>query len=109
VTLDPDATGDVDARIDGAIGRAIEAYGALTDLGEEIDDEWTYVQDLADAWRVRLEDVAAARGPETIDPAVSAAVEAAVAEISRITDPHRAIDWLSTFPQVVLLALGERP
>lgn len=109
MTLDPDATGDVDATIDGAIDRAIEAYGALTDLGEEIDDEWTYVQDLADAWRVRLEDVAAARGPETIDPAVSAAVEAAVAEISRITDPHRAIDWLSTFPQVVLLALGERP
>ena len=105
MTLDPDATGDVDATID----RAIEAYGALTDLGEEIDDEWTYVQDLADAWRVRLEDVAAARGPETIDPAASAAVEAAVAEISRITDPHRAIDWLSTFPQVVLLALGERP
>ena len=24
------------------------------------------------------------------------------------SDPHRAIDWLSTFPQVVLLALGER-
>ena len=23
-----------------------------------------------------------------------------------ITDPHRAIDWLSTFPQVVLVALG---
>ena len=26
-----------------------------------------------------------------------------------ITDPHRAIDWLSTYPQVVLIALGERP
>ena len=25
------------------------------------------------------------------------------------SDPHRAIDWLSTFPQVVLVALGERP
>ena len=22
------------------------------------------------------------------------------------SDPHRAIDWLSTFPQVVLLAIG---
>ena len=33
----------------------------------------------------------------------------AIDEIGRISDPHRAIDWLSTFPQVVLLALGEPP
>ena len=32
-----------------------------------------------------------------------------IAEVGLITDPHRAIDWLSTFPQVVLLAAGERP
>ena len=32
---------------------------------------------------------------------------AAVTEADSIQDPHRAIDWLSTFPQVVLLALGE--
>jgi hypothetical protein len=24
-----------------------------------------------------------------------------------VTDPHRAIDWLSTLPQVALAALGE--
>ena len=34
------------------------------------------------------------------------AIERAIAEIGRITDPHRAIDWLSTFPQVVLIAAG---
>jgi hypothetical protein len=38
---------------------------------------------------------------------VTAAVDAAIAEIDAIADPHRAIDWLSTFPQVVLLALGD--
>ena len=35
------------------------------------------------------------------------AIDRAIDEIGLITDPHRAIDWLSTFPQVVLLALGE--
>ncbi|MGD0248082.1 MAG: hypothetical protein ABSB75_03425, partial [Candidatus Limnocylindrales bacterium] len=29
----------------------------------------------------------------------------AIAEIGLIADPHRAIDWLSTFPHVVGLAL----
>ena len=33
------------------------AYDELTELGEEIEDEWTYVNDLASAWRERLEDV----------------------------------------------------
>ena len=36
-------------------------------------------------------------------------IDLAVDEIGRIEDPHRAIDWLSTFPQVVLLAMDERP
>ena len=30
----------------------------------------------------------------------------AIAEIRLIEDPHRAIDWLSTFPHVIALALG---
>ena len=28
---------------------------------------------------------------------------------ARIADPHRAIDWLSTFPAVIELALGPAP
>jgi hypothetical protein len=36
-----------------------------------------------------------------------AAVERAAAETALIADPHRAIDWLSTFPQLVLFALDE--
>ena len=35
-----------------------------------------------------------------------AAVDEAIAEIGLIADPHKAIDWLSTFPHVVALALG---
>ena len=31
------------------------------------------------------------------------------AEAAAIDDPHRAIDWLSTYPQVLLVAVGERP
>ena len=37
---------------------ALEAYAALASLGEEIEDEWSYVNDLADAWRTRLDEVA---------------------------------------------------
>jgi hypothetical protein len=54
--------------VDEAIDHALAAYARLTELAEEIEDEWSYVN-----------------------------------------DPHRAIDWLSTFPQVALLALGETP
>ena len=102
-------TPDSGATVGGALRRALDAYDALAELGEEIEDEWTYVNDLATAWRDRLGDVAAAREVESIDGAVDGAIDAAVEEIGRISDPHRAIDWLSTFPQVVLVALGERP
>jgi len=92
-----------------ALDRAREAYASLGGLGETIDDEWSYVTDLGEAWGVRLEEVAAERGDDAVDPEVSTAVDRAIDEIGRITDAHRAIDWLSTFPQVVLVALGERP
>ena len=82
----------------------------LGELGEEIDDEWQYVQDLVDAWRTRLEDVEAARGDETLSAAARGVAVARVVDEARlIGDPHRAIDWLSTLPQVALVALGERP
>jgi hypothetical protein len=95
--------------IQDAVDRALDAYAALTDLGEEIEDEWSYVTDLTAAWRERLGDVSLARGEAVVAPDVSRAVDRAVDEIGRITDPHRAIDWLSTYPQVILVALGERP
>ena len=92
-----------------AIDRALAAYAELTELGEDIEDEWSYVNDLAEAWRDRLQAASAGDTGATIDPVNDAAIDRAIDEIARISDPHRAIDWLSTFPQVVLLAIGEEP
>ena len=92
-----------------AIDRAVASCEALGLLGEDIEDEWQYVQDLGDAWLTRLEATAAVRGDEPITAEIDAAIDRACAEAALITDPHRAIDWLSTLPQVVLVALGEEP
>jgi hypothetical protein len=92
-----------------AIDRALEAYVGLAELGETIDDEWSYVNDLSDAWRARLEAAATDRGDEPVADEVSVAIDRAIEEIGLIVDAHRAIDWLSTFPQVVLIALREAP
>jgi hypothetical protein len=102
-------TPDSATTVDAAIQRALDAYAALAELGEEIEDEWTYVNDLNAAWHERLEAAATAGQDRSLDPDTLTAIDAAIAEIERIGDPHRAIDWLSTFPQIVLLALGERP
>ena len=76
--------------------------------------------ELAAAWRPSLEaarDAAAdaagsgsaeaGAAPAGAAPAgAAAALDRLVDEVGRIVDPHRAIDWLSTFPQVALLAVG---
>ena len=98
-----------DETIRDLIDRALDAYALLEELGEEIEDEWSYVADLSDAWRTRFDAIAAHRGVAEASDEAGAAVDVAIDEIGRIEDPHRAIDWLSTFPQVVLLAIGERP
>jgi hypothetical protein len=98
-----------DLTIATLLAGALDAYAELEALGEDVEDEWTYVTDLEAAWRERLESVIAERGDEAATPAMEAAIARAADEIGRIRDPHRAIDWLSTYPQVVLLAIGERP
>ena len=98
-----------DLTVEAVLTRTIDAYASLAEVGEEIDDEWSYIQDLTEAWRGRFDVVGATRGSELVEDDVVAAIDAAIDETARIDDPHRAIDWLSTFPQVVLLALGERP
>ena len=82
--------------LQAAVDRALEAHARLIELGETIDDEWSYVNDLSDAWRTRLMAVADDRGDEPVADAVSLAID-------------RAIDWLSTYPQVVLIALRATP
>jgi len=95
--------------IGDAVAAARPAYADLTALAEEVEDEWSYVNDLATAWIDRLDAVVESRGHEPAAAGVADAVPALVAEVAAIDDPHRAIDWLSTFPQVLLVAIGERP
>lgn len=104
-----DSSQVVPETVDAAIELALDTLESLTTLGEDVEDEWQYVQDLAEAWRARLEAVADARGGEAIASDRGGAIARACAEAEGIDDPHRAIDWLSTFPQIALAALGERP
>lgn len=92
------------------IERVVAALGRLAMLGETVQDEWTYVHDLEAVWSARLRTVAAADRPVGSLPppaALEAAVDRLVAEADLVTDPHRAIDWLSTLPLATLVALGE--
>ena len=88
------------------LGRALDAYRRLGDLGEEIADEWQYVNDLVAVHSADLRALATADPGRTLPAAVAGAVDLAIEEIGLIVDPHRAIDWLSTFPQIVRLAAG---
>ncbi len=89
------------------VERALAGFDALAVTAEPVEDEVQYVADLGTVWRARLLAVATARGDEPAPPGADAAIDALVAEAARIDDPHRAIDWLSTLPQVALAALGE--
>ena len=91
------------------IETVVVALGRLAALGETIEEEWTYVHDLEIVWAARLRAVAAAPVSASIPPRLEleAAIDRLVAEAGLVTDPHRAIDWLSTLPQATLVALGE--
>lgn len=108
--MQPDpSSGAEPGTVAGAIDVATRALERLATLGEDVEDEWQYVQDLGATWTERLAGIATARGAERVPPEASAAVERLAAEAAAIEDPHRAIDWLSTLPQAVSIALGERP
>jgi hypothetical protein len=105
--MTPDHADPVTVR--ASVDRALVAYASLQEVAEEVEDEWMYVQDLTAAHRSRLEAIAATDGDEAVDPAIAIAVATACEEIALVSDPHRAIDWLSTFPSVVAIALGRAP
>jgi hypothetical protein len=86
---------------------ALAGFDTLAATAEPVEDEWQYVTDLGTVWRARLAAVVEARGGEEAPADAEAAIDTLVAEAGRITDPHKAIDWLSTLPQVALAALGE--
>jgi hypothetical protein len=89
------------------VERALVGFELLVVTAEPVEDEWQYVTDLGTVWRARLQAVAESRGQEPAPPGAELAVETLVDEAGRIADPHRAIDWLSTLPQVALAAVGE--
>lgn len=89
------------------IARAQAAFGVLAATAEPVADEFQYLADLEVVWTARLRAVAEARGAEPAPPGADGAIAALEAEAARIADPHRAIDWMSTLPQVALAALGE--
>ena len=89
------------------VERTLLGFDALATTAEAVADEWQYVTDLGTVWQARLRAVGDARGGEPAPTGADAAIDALVAEAARITDPHRAIDWLSTLPQVALAAVGE--
>ena len=107
--MEPAPSAEPPRTVADAIASVRAAYDDLTALAEDVDDEWSYVTDLAAAWAARLEEVSSARGAEPLGHGLADAVAALTAELAEIDDPHRAIDWLSTAPQVALRALGERP
>ncbi len=93
--------------ISDLVARVLEAFATLATTAEPVDDEWQYVTDLGTVWRARLVAIGEARGSEPAPEGIETAIDTMVAEVHLIADPHRAIDWLSTLPQVALAALGE--
>ena len=72
-----------------ALDRALDAYTVLAELGEGIEDEWSYVNDLTDAWKTRFDEVIARHGDDDASDETSQAIDRAIDEIQRIEDPHR--------------------
>ena len=93
--------------LDAVLERAVARLLALGELGEQIQDEWQYVNDLVRIHTADLRALAVA-DPRPVDPRSSRAIDLAIEEAGLVADPHRAIDWISTFPQVVRLALETR-
>jgi hypothetical protein len=94
-------------KIPELLERAIVALEVLARTAEPIDDEQQYVRDLVTVWSARLRAVGQMRSMQPVSATSETAVEWLAAEAGRIADPHRAIDWLSTLPQAILLAVGE--
>jgi len=93
--------------IDELIDRAQAGFDELGLLAEDVADEWTFVTELVAAQGRRFGAIAARRGAEDAPESVEQAVNELIGEIGLIDDPHRAIDWLSTFPDLIAMALGE--
>ncbi len=83
------------------------ALRRLAEVGEQVEDELQYVGDLVVVYDGRFRQVVSERGGEPVAAEQADAARAAIEEAMLIEDPHRAIDWLSTLPQVLLFTIGE--
>jgi hypothetical protein len=99
----------VPVTVDTLLLRAVEPLEALAGTAAPVEEEWQYVRDLVTVWGGVLRAVAAERAGTPAPEGAEAAIERLAAEAAAVADPHRAIDWLSTLPQVALLAVGEAP
>ena len=88
-----------DETIRDLIDRALDAYARLEERGEEVEDEWSYVADLSDAWRTRFDAVAAHRGSAEATDEAGAAVDLAIDEIGRIEVRIADVDRSATPPR----------
>jgi hypothetical protein len=89
------------------VEHVVDAMARLAATAEPVQEEWTYVHDLEIVWAARLRAVAEGGAGPAAEPELEAAVDRLIDETSLVADPHRAIDWLSTLPQAVLVALDE--
>lgn len=92
--------GDIAARV-------LASLDVLVATAAPVEEEWQYVEDLRTVWRARILAVTAPRSADPATETTAGAIDALSRVASAIDDPHRAIDWLSTLPQVALLAFGE--
>lgn len=97
------------ATVDALLLRAVDSLAVLANTATSVEDEWQYVGDLVTVWGGTLRALAGARAGQAAPAGAEAAIDGLAAEAASISDPHRAIDWLSTLPVVALLAVGEGP
>lgn len=97
------------ASVDTLLIRAAGSLDVLAETAAPVEDEWQYVRDLVAVWGGAFRAVAAERAGQPAPVGAEAAIERLAEEAAAIADPHRAIDWLSTLPQIALLAVGEGP
>lgn len=93
-------------RVADLVTVTLEGYDRLLGVADALDDELLYAGDLRTVWTSALRVLADERGSEPAPPGAAEAIAALVDEAGLVADPHRALDWCSTFPQVALAALG---
>ncbi|MFM8177228.1 MAG: hypothetical protein ACKN9G_05825, partial [Candidatus Limnocylindrus sp.] len=81
-----------------------ELFKQLVTLGESVADALDYTQLISTNGEGELEKTLTALGEREITPAAHRALDALRAAGERVVtanDPHRAIDWIATYPRLL--------